>query len=93
MESYEEAMEQQGVIRLVIIAFMICITLLYFRIRELRGLTPQSIYNPFLAWEETKKVEGGLELGFLQDRLLLNISFYRNTSSNQLLPYLHYHRW
>ncbi len=28
------------------------------------GLTPQSFSNPFLAWEETKKAEGGLELRF-----------------------------
>jgi TonB-linked SusC/RagA family outer membrane protein len=51
------------------------------------GLTPTNLYNPGLAWEETRKLEAGLDLGFLKDRILLNGSYYRNRSSNQLLFY------
>jgi TonB-linked SusC/RagA family outer membrane protein len=51
------------------------------------GLYPSSLTNPYLQWEETKKSEAGLDLGFLKDRLLLNVSYYRNRSSNQLLEY------
>lgn len=51
------------------------------------ALVPTSLFNPNLAWEETRKTEAGLELGFLQDRILFNGSYYRNVSSNQLLQY------
>jgi hypothetical protein len=49
------------------------------------GLTPVGISNPDLAWEETKKLEGGLELGFIKDRILLQANYYRNRTSNQLV--------
>lgn len=48
------------------------------------GLLPTRIYTPDLAWEETKKMEGGIELGFIKDRILLSASFYQNRSNNQL---------
>jgi TonB-dependent starch-binding outer membrane protein SusC len=48
-------------------------------------LLPGSLFNPDLAWEETKKREIGLELGFLKDRIVISESFYRNRSSNQLI--------
>jgi TonB-linked SusC/RagA family outer membrane protein len=51
------------------------------------GLMPNNLFNPDLAWEENKKLEFGLELGFLKDRILLNSSYYRNRSSNQLINY------
>src|SRR5690606_28900844 len=38
-------------------------------------------------WEKNKKLEAALELGFLQDRLHMNLSWYRNRSSNQLVGY------
>lgn len=49
------------------------------------GLYPEKLYNPNYQWEVNKKAEVGLDLGFLQDRLVWNISYYRNRSSNQLL--------
>jgi len=48
-------------------------------------MEPSGIFNPILAWEENKKLEFGLELGFFKDRLVLNTSWYRNRSSNQLI--------
>lgn len=48
-------------------------------------LEPTGIFNPLLAWEENKKLEFGLELGFFNDRVVLNTSWYRNRSSNQLI--------
>lgn len=50
-----------------------------------RGLVTNGLYNPYYAWEITRKMEGGLELGFFMDRVVLNASYYRNRSSNQLL--------
>lgn len=48
------------------------------------ALEPTGIFNPFFGWEENKKLEVGLELGFFKDRILLNTSWFRNRSSNQL---------
>ncbi len=51
------------------------------------GLNPTNLTNPNLAWELNKKLEGGIELGFLKDRISLTASVYRNRSGNQLVPY------
>jgi TonB-linked SusC/RagA family outer membrane protein len=51
------------------------------------GLDPTRLFNPDFAWEVNKKLEGALELGLIEDRVLLNISYYRNRSSNQLVNY------
>jgi TonB-linked SusC/RagA family outer membrane protein len=49
------------------------------------SLRLNGLFNPDLAWEETKKLEAAVELGFLQDNILLNASYYRNKCSNQLI--------
>ncbi|WP_177230250.1 SusC/RagA family TonB-linked outer membrane protein [Chitinophaga sp. CF118] len=49
------------------------------------GLTPYNLPNSYLQWEETRKLQFGLDLGFLKDRILLNANYYQNRSSNQLL--------
>lgn len=51
------------------------------------GLLPAGLPNPHLEWEETKKLQFGLDLGFIKDRILLNTNYYHNRSSNQLQPY------
>jgi len=51
------------------------------------GLEPASLYNPYLQWEETRKLQLGLDIGLLGDRILLNTNYIRNRSSNQLLDY------
>jgi TonB-dependent starch-binding outer membrane protein SusC len=51
------------------------------------GLSPASLPNPYLEWELTKKLDAGLDLGVLKDRITLNASYFLNKSSNQLLPY------
>jgi TonB-linked SusC/RagA family outer membrane protein len=51
------------------------------------GLYPTGLYNPELEWELTKKIEGGLDFGFVKDRILINVTYYLNRSSNQLLGY------
>ncbi len=48
-------------------------------------LYPTLIANPYFAWEVVKKLEGGLELGFLKDRIRLMASYYRNRSGDQLI--------
>ncbi len=49
--------------------------------------SPTRIANPNYRWERQKKLEVGLELGFLNNRILLSTSFYRNNTLNQLVPY------
>jgi TonB-linked SusC/RagA family outer membrane protein len=51
------------------------------------GLTPAGLPNPDIEWELTRKLEVGLETGFLRDRILFNVSYSQNRTSNQLLAY------
>ncbi|KAA2239889.1 SusC/RagA family TonB-linked outer membrane protein [Chitinophaga agrisoli] len=51
------------------------------------GMEVTSIPNPHLQWEETKKVQFGLDLGLIGDRIMLIANYYQNRSSNQLLSY------
>ncbi|WPV67821.1 SusC/RagA family TonB-linked outer membrane protein [Chitinophaga sp. LS1] len=52
------------------------------------GLMPAGIPNPYLQWEETRKMQFGVDLGFIKDNnVLLSINYYRHRSSNQLLAY------
>ncbi len=53
--------------------------------QNINGLRPTRLFNPNFSWEENKKLEIGLELGFINDRISLSSSFYRNQSSNQLV--------
>lgn len=51
------------------------------------GLITFGLYNPYLQWEETRKLQAGIEMGWLKERILLSINYFRNRSSNQLLGY------
>ncbi|WP_188316052.1 SusC/RagA family TonB-linked outer membrane protein [Chitinophaga agrisoli] len=52
-----------------------------------RGLMASRLYNPAYSWEKNLKLEAGLELGFADDRVLFNVNWYYNRSSNQLVDY------
>lgn len=49
------------------------------------GLTPSRIANPEYRWEESRKSEGGIELGFLKNRILVNAGYYYSLTDNQLI--------
>lgn len=49
------------------------------------GLVTTGLKNPDFHWESTRKLEIGIDLGFLKDRILLNVNYYRNRSDNQLI--------
>jgi TonB-dependent starch-binding outer membrane protein SusC len=51
------------------------------------GLSPSRIANPGYSWEINHKLEAALDLGFFKDRILFNISWFRNRSDNQLVGY------
>lgn len=60
----------------------------YLPYQGVTGISPVTLFVPDLAWEETTKLEAGLELGLFNDRFFISTSYYRNRSSNQLLGYL-----
>ncbi len=49
------------------------------------GLAPTRLFNPYYAWEKNKKTEIALETGLFSDRIRLEVAYYQNKSSNQLL--------
>ncbi|WP_285009398.1 SusC/RagA family TonB-linked outer membrane protein [Pedobacter faecalis] len=49
------------------------------------GLKPRGLSNAYLEWEETRKLNLGIDLGFFDNRILVNANYFRNRSSNQLL--------
>ncbi len=51
------------------------------------GLEPARLFNPDFKWEKNRKSEIGLELGFWNNRLFLNLAYYNSRSSNQLIDY------
>lgn len=52
------------------------------------SLTPAGLPNAYLQWEETKKMQFGLDLGLFKDRIVLTANYANNRSSDQLLQYL-----
>lgn len=58
-----------------------------FGYEGIAGIYPTRLANPVFKWEENKKLEAALELGFLNDRILLTTNFYRNISDNQLVDF------
>jgi TonB-linked SusC/RagA family outer membrane protein len=51
------------------------------------GLVPSRIANNNYKWEQTKKIEIALELGFLKNRIRFTPAYYNNTTGNQLISY------
>lgn len=52
-----------------------------------QGYLPQNLFNPNYQWEVNKKLDLATELGFLKDRVILEINYYQNRSGNQLVGY------
>lgn len=50
-------------------------------------MTPDRMPNPYYAWEQVRKFEAGIELGFIKDRIWISGSYYRNRTNNQLVGY------
>jgi TonB-linked SusC/RagA family outer membrane protein len=50
-------------------------------------IEPTRLTNPYLQWEETKKMQFGLDVALFSERIMVNTMYYINRSSNQLLNY------
>jgi TonB-linked SusC/RagA family outer membrane protein len=46
------------------------------------SLIQNKLTNPYIQWEETKKLSFGMDLGFFSDRILVNCNYFINRSSN-----------
>jgi TonB-dependent starch-binding outer membrane protein SusC len=55
--------------------------------QNISGLAPNGLPNPYLQWEETKKLQFGVDLSVLRDRIVFTTNYVHNRSSNQLLQY------
>lgn len=53
----------------------------------IRQNIPQNLYNPDFKWAAKKSLNLALDLGFFNDRLLLNTTYYRDRQSDQLVAY------
>lgn len=51
------------------------------------GIEAMGHASPYIQWEETKKLNIGIDLTMLNNRLQLTANYFRNRSSNQLLAY------
>ena len=49
------------------------------------GLIPTRMVNPTYSWEGKRKLEAALKLGFMNGRIMMETSWYRNRASNQLI--------
>src|SRR5258708_6895676 len=53
-----------------------------------RALQPRNLYNPNYSWASKHAINLALDLGFAHDRELMNITWYRNRTGNQLTSYI-----
>lgn len=51
----------------------------------IRQASAYNLYNPNFSWSTKKSLNLGLDLGFFNDRLSLNATYYRNREGNQLV--------
>lgn len=52
-----------------------------------QGYHASNLFNNKYQWENTRKMDIGLELGFWKDRISLTADYYRNRTGNQLVAY------
>lgn len=51
------------------------------------GYIPQNLFNPGFNWSVNRKLEAGLDLGFVNDKILFSVVWYRHRTGNQLISY------
>lgn len=52
-----------------------------------QGFYPKNLFNANYRWEVNKKLDLAAEMGFLKDRIILEVNYYQNRSGNQLMGY------
>ncbi|MBE9585908.1 TonB-dependent receptor [Mucilaginibacter sp. JRF] len=54
-------------------------------VSTISGIAINRLSNPDLKWEETKAIDVGMNLGFFNNRILLELDYYSKTTSDLLL--------
>jgi TonB-linked SusC/RagA family outer membrane protein len=52
-----------------------------------RPYIANNLFNPGYSWASKHSINLGLDLGFIDDKILTNVTYYRNRTSNQLTSY------
>ncbi len=78
-------MELQGTTRLADYRYYDLFNTTYSPYQGQIGLIPSNLYNPSLSWESTRKTEGAISLGLFNNRVLLDVDYFVNRSSNELI--------
>ncbi|MEI9945857.1 MAG: SusC/RagA family TonB-linked outer membrane protein [Chitinophagaceae bacterium] len=55
--------------------------------QNLPALRPSRLFNPAYNWEQKYNWDLGFEAGFLKSNILLNVTYFRSVSGNQILQY------
>ena len=50
------------------------------------GFIPESVANPDLKWEESRQLDVGLDMGFLDQRVRVTADYYRKNTDDLILP-------
>ncbi len=56
--------------------------------QNVQPLKPTNLFNPDYSWDLKKTLNLSVDLGFLQDRLLVNATWYQSRTGNQLTNYM-----
>ncbi|WP_205942758.1 SusC/RagA family TonB-linked outer membrane protein [Pedobacter psychroterrae] len=59
----------------------------YSSFQGVRAYTPSNLFNSGYSWSLKKSLNTTLELGFLDDKIVTNATWYRSRMSDQLVPY------
>jgi TonB-linked SusC/RagA family outer membrane protein len=59
----------------------------YYTYGGVTALNPNRLANPSTQWEVNKKLELGIDAGFLNDRINITVNYFINRSGNQLVQY------
>lgn len=51
------------------------------------AIQPARLANDQYGWEKNRKLEGAIEIGLLNDRILVSTAYFSNLSDNQLISY------
>jgi len=55
-------------------------------INERAGIAPSQLGDEDLQWESKRTIEGGVDLGLLNDRIFLNTTYYTSNTDQLILP-------
>ncbi|MFT3981190.1 MAG: SusC/RagA family TonB-linked outer membrane protein [Ferruginibacter sp.] len=55
--------------------------------QNIPGYRPSKLFNPNYSWEQIRKTEAAIELGFFNNRVLFNLNLFKSQSDNQIINY------